>query len=284
MSPEGADRSALVARRKRVLSPTYRLFYGQPLEIVRALDVWMYDERGRRYLDAYNNVPVVGHCHPQVVAALAAQAGTLNTHTRYLAEQPLQLAEELLATMPAALGNVIFTCTGSEANDLAARIAKSVTGGGGFIITEFAYHGGTELIDLAGPSGGISVNAGVNDTLYLGPNDTMTGGTHSTIELGGLNAGNGALVEDTGTPLSDSVVGFAEGIDQLSFAGETAASEQQVHRSVARHRHVAATGSGAVRVWSRAAWSQLAAAVDRPAPPPRYAWRARGRPSAHPRD
>jgi 4-aminobutyrate aminotransferase-like enzyme len=161
VSPQGEDRSALLARRRRVLSPTYRLFYEQPLEIVRAADVWMYDERGRRYLDAYNNVPVVGHCHPRVVEALTAQAGTLNTHTRYLAERPLQLAEELLATMPEGLGNVIFTCTGSEANDLAARVAKSVTGGSGFIITDFAYHGGTDLIAGMSPEDGNPLGPGV---------------------------------------------------------------------------------------------------------------------------
>jgi 4-aminobutyrate aminotransferase-like enzyme len=101
----------------------------------------MYDGQGRAYLDAYNNVPVVGHCHPYVVDALTRQARTLNTHTRYLAELPLQLAEELLATMPPELGNVVFTCTGSEANDLAVRVSKAVTGGTGFIITDFSYHG-----------------------------------------------------------------------------------------------------------------------------------------------
>src|SRR5215472_12595116 len=119
------DRSSVAARRARVLSPTYRLFYEQPLQIVRAEGVWMYDEQGRAYLDAYNNVPVVGHCHPAVVGALTRQAGTLNTHTRYLAEQPLQLAEELLATLSSEPGSVIFTCTGSEANDLAVRISKT---------------------------------------------------------------------------------------------------------------------------------------------------------------
>jgi len=155
------DRPALLMRRRRLLSPTYRLFYQQPLEIVRAADVWMFDEQGRRYLDAYNNVPVVGHCHPQVVEALARQARTLNTHTRYLAEQPLQLAEELLATMPTELGSVIFTCTGSEANDLAARVCKAVTGGGGFIITDFAYHGGTDLIAGMSPEDGNPLGPGV---------------------------------------------------------------------------------------------------------------------------
>jgi 4-aminobutyrate aminotransferase-like enzyme len=156
------DRSAILARRARLLAPTYQLFYDQPLEIVRAEDVWMYDAHGRRYLDAYNNVPVVGHCHPQVVDALARQARTLNTHTRYLTELPLQLAEELLATMPQELGSVIFTCTGSEANDLAVRISKAVTGGTGFIVTDFAYHGATDVIAGMSPEDGGPLGPGVH--------------------------------------------------------------------------------------------------------------------------
>ncbi|HXW73282.1 MAG TPA: aspartate aminotransferase family protein [Steroidobacteraceae bacterium] len=153
--------AAILARRARLLAPTYHLFYEQPLHIVRAEGVWMYDEQGRAYLDAYNNVPVVGHCHPQVVDALARQARTLNTHTRYLAEQPLQLAGELLATMPQQLDNVIFTCTGSEANDLAVRVSKVVTGGTGFIITDFAYHGATDAIAGMSPEDGGPLGPGV---------------------------------------------------------------------------------------------------------------------------
>jgi len=155
------DRAAIMARRARLLAPSYQLFYAQPLQIVRAAGVWMYDEQGRAYLDAYNNVAVVGHCHPQVVEALAGQAATLNTHTRYLAEQPLQLAEQLLATMPSELGSVIFTCTGSEANDLAVRVSKAVSGGTGFIITDFAYHGATDMIAGMSPEDGNSLGPGV---------------------------------------------------------------------------------------------------------------------------
>ena len=161
MTTPPGNHAALLARRARVLAPTYRLFYEQPLQIVRAEGVWMYDDSGRRYLDAYNNVPVVGHCHPQVVEALTRQARTLNTHTRYLAEQPLQLAEELLATLPRELDSVIFTCTGSEANDLAVRISKAVTGGSGFIVTEFAYHGATDVIAGMSPEDGRPLGPGV---------------------------------------------------------------------------------------------------------------------------
>jgi 4-aminobutyrate aminotransferase-like enzyme len=155
------DTTDLLSRRARALGPTYTLFYDEPLHIVRAEGVWMYDAEGRRYLDAYNNVPVVGHCHPHVVEELARQARTLNTHTRYLAEQPLELAEKLLATMPRDIGNVVYTCTGSEANDLAARISKTVTGGTGFIITDYAYHGATDTIAGMSPEDGAPLGPGV---------------------------------------------------------------------------------------------------------------------------
>ena len=155
------DRATLLQRRARLLAPTYRLFYERPLQIVRAEGVWMYDEQGRAYLDAYNNVPVVGHCHPMVVEALAQQARTLNTHTRYLTEQPLQLAEELLATMPDELAQVVYTCSGSEANDLAVQVSQAVTGGTGVIITELAYHGTTALMAGMSPEDGLPLGPGV---------------------------------------------------------------------------------------------------------------------------
>lgn len=161
MTTPRPDRSSLLARRARVLAPTYRLFYDRPLEIVRAEGLWMYDEQGRRYLDAYNNVPVVGHCHPAVAQAICNQASILNTHTRYLSEGPLALAEELLATLPQELGNVIFTCTGSEANDLAVQVSKVVTGGTGFIITDFAYHGSSDSLAGMSPEEGAPLGAGV---------------------------------------------------------------------------------------------------------------------------
>ena len=145
----------LIARRKRLLGPAYRLFYQEPVHLVRGEGVWLYDHAGRRYLDAYNNVASVGHCHPRVVEAIAKQAAVLNTHTRYLHETVLDLAERLLGTFPAEIGHVMFTCTGSEANDLALRIARTTTGGTGFVATETAYHGVTSaLVDLS-PSLGL---------------------------------------------------------------------------------------------------------------------------------
>lgn len=149
--------SQALSRRQRVLAPTYRLFYEQPVHIVRAEGVWMYDADGRRYLDAYNNVPVVGHCNAEVVARISKQAATLNTHTRYITDGPVELAERLLATMPHELTSVTFTCTGSEANDLAIRVSKAATGGTGFIVTEAAYHGTTETLSGMSPVTGVEL-------------------------------------------------------------------------------------------------------------------------------
>lgn len=156
-TPTTAD---LIERRARLLGPSYRLFYDEPLHPVRGEGVWLYDAEGRRYLDAYNNVVCVGHAHPQVVEAIARQAATLNTHTRYLHEGVLDYAERLLATMPDELGHAVFTCTGSEANDLALRIARTHTGGEGVIITNFAYHGVTASLAEASPSLGRYVQLG----------------------------------------------------------------------------------------------------------------------------
>ncbi len=147
-------------RRARLLGPSYRLFYDEPFQPVRGEGVWLYDAAGTPWLDAYNNVACVGHSHPQVVEAIARQAATLNTHTRYLHEGILSYAERLLATLPAELGHATFTCTGSEANDLAMRIATAHTGGTGLIVTDFAYHGVTSALACASPSLGPMVALG----------------------------------------------------------------------------------------------------------------------------
>ena len=156
---DAAERS-LIERRQRLLGPAYQLFYDNPLHLVRGAGTWLYDTAGRAYLDLYNNVASVGHSHPRVVEALARQAAALNTHTRYLHEGVLDYAEKLLATMSAQLGNVMFTCTGSEANDLALRIARDYTGGTGVIVTRYAYHGMTAAIAELSPSVGDYVPLG----------------------------------------------------------------------------------------------------------------------------
>lgn len=138
--------AALLARRRRLLGPAYRLFYDPPLHIVRGEGVWLYDAAGRRYLDVYNNVAHVGHCHPHVVEAICKQSQTLNTHTRYLHEAALDYAERLTAEFPDELGVCMLCCTGSEANELAVRLARAWTDGEGVIVTEFAYHGNTTTL------------------------------------------------------------------------------------------------------------------------------------------
>jgi len=142
----------MIARRQRLLGPAYRLFYANPVHVVRGEGVWLYDPEGQAYLDMYNNVASVGHCHPHVTAALSRQAATLNTHTRYLHDTVLDYAEKLLGHFPPELAHVMFTCTGSEANDLALRVAKAHTGGTGVIITRLAYHGTTTVTAELSPS------------------------------------------------------------------------------------------------------------------------------------
>jgi 4-aminobutyrate aminotransferase-like enzyme len=150
----------LIERRRNVLGPAYRLFYERPVHLVRGEGVRLFDRDGNAYLDAYNNVASVGHCHPHVVAALARQAAVLNTHTRYLHDDVLDFAERLLATLPSAIGHVMFTCTGSEANDLALRIARAHTGHEGVLVTALAYHGVTEAVAEMSPSLGAGVPLG----------------------------------------------------------------------------------------------------------------------------
>jgi 4-aminobutyrate aminotransferase-like enzyme len=138
--------NSLIERRKRLLGANTHLFYEKPVHIVRGEGVWLYDDDGKRYLDCYNNVPSVGHCHPQVVDALCEQARTLNVHTRYLHENILTYAEQLLAKFDDSLNRVMFVCTGSEANDQALRIARTHTGKRGIICSNATYHGNTETV------------------------------------------------------------------------------------------------------------------------------------------
>jgi 4-aminobutyrate aminotransferase-like enzyme len=177
LSPEDAT---LVARRAKALGPAYRLFYETPVHLVRGEGVWLYDKDGNAYLDTYNNVASVGHCHPHVVAATARQSAMLSSHTRYLHDLVLDYAERLLATFPAELGHVMFTCTGSEANDLAFRIARAHTGGSGFIVTENAYHGVTHAIAGMSPSLGAGVDLGEHVRTIAAPDPACLEGDLGT--------------------------------------------------------------------------------------------------------
>jgi 4-aminobutyrate aminotransferase-like enzyme len=137
---------SLLERRRRSMGPAYRLFYDQPVHIVSGEGVWLYDADGNKYLDVYNNVPHVGHCHPRVVDAVCKQARTLNTHTRYLHERVIEYAERLTAKFPDGLDIAMFACTGTEANELALRLARAMTGATGMIVTDNAYHGNSWAI------------------------------------------------------------------------------------------------------------------------------------------
>jgi 4-aminobutyrate aminotransferase-like enzyme/Ser/Thr protein kinase RdoA (MazF antagonist) len=133
-------------RRARLIGPCDYLFYNRPLHIVRGEGVWLYDRDGNRYLDAYNNVAHVGHCHPHVVNAIANQARQLNTSARYMHGLILELAEQITNRMPEPLSVCMFVCTGTEANELAWRMAKLVSGNDGALITEYSYHGNSDAI------------------------------------------------------------------------------------------------------------------------------------------
>jgi 4-aminobutyrate aminotransferase-like enzyme len=152
--PGGA--SIDLARRHRLLGAGAELFYEKPLHLVRGEGVWLYDAAGHAYLDGYNNVAHVGHCHPHVVRAISRQTAVLATHTRYLHESILRYAERLLAECPPHLDACIFVNSGSEANDVAWRMAQLATGHGGAVIMAHAYHGVTEAAAALTPGAGES--------------------------------------------------------------------------------------------------------------------------------
>ena len=151
-------RETLEGRRK-LLGPSLSIAYDEPLKIIRGSMQYLYDERGRKYLDAYNNVPHVGHCHPRVVKAGQDQMALLNTNTRYVHDLVNEFAERLAATLPDPLSVCFFVNSGSEANELAIRLARAHTRRRDLIVLEDAYHGNTNtLIDISpykhnGPGG-----------------------------------------------------------------------------------------------------------------------------------
>jgi 4-aminobutyrate aminotransferase-like enzyme len=152
LAAQPAAIGSMIERRSRLLGPGYQLFYSDPIEVTHARDVYLYGSDGTEFLDAYNNVAQIGHCHPRVVEAVSRQLATLNTNTRYLQQSLLDTAEQLLSHLPAPLDRVTFTCTGSEANDLATRIAEHHTGARGVIVTAHAYHGVTSSVAAYSPS------------------------------------------------------------------------------------------------------------------------------------
>ncbi|MGH8247569.1 MAG: aspartate aminotransferase family protein [Gammaproteobacteria bacterium] len=197
----------LLERRTRLLGAKAPLFYDEPVHIVRGEGVWLFGADGKRYLDVYNNVPHVGHCHPHVVEALARQAKTLNVHTRYLHETILEYGERLTATFDPTLSMVLFTCTGSEANDIALRMARLCTGGTGIICTNMTYHGNTTAVD--------ELATLFHDNRAIGPNARAVPFPDSYRPLRGLTG------EALGEAYADEVQAAIEAFkkDGVRFAG-----------------------------------------------------------------
>ena len=136
----------LIERRNRALGAGAPLFYREPLHIVRGEGAYLFDAAGRRYVDMYNNVPCVGHAHPRIVEAMAAQQATLNVHSRYLHEGILELAERITGLHGERMESVVFSCTGTEANEVALRMARAATGRRGIVCSDTAYHGTSEAV------------------------------------------------------------------------------------------------------------------------------------------
>lgn len=157
--PETPPIEQALARRRALLGPSVRVAYRRPLRLARGWMQHLYDDEGHRFLDAYNNVPHVGHCHPRVVAAAARQMAVLNTNTRYLQAGIAEYAARLTATLPGPLSACFLVSSASEANELAIRLAREYTGRRDMLVLEAAYHGNTStLIDIspykhAGPGG-----------------------------------------------------------------------------------------------------------------------------------
>jgi 4-aminobutyrate aminotransferase-like enzyme/Ser/Thr protein kinase RdoA (MazF antagonist) len=183
----------LIARRKKLMGSKLYVFYDPPLHMVKGEGVWLTAADGKRYLDCYNNVPHVGHCHPHVVAALTRQVRTLNTNTRYLGEQVLEYSERLTATLPGKLSVCAFVNSGSEANDIAWRMATTYTRAAGHqamggITMDFAYHGITEAIDAFSPSGNHANKVPPHMRTLTPPDGYRGQHRHGTNDMGRLYA------------------------------------------------------------------------------------------------
>lgn len=142
----------MIARRTQLLGGAYRLFYRKPVNLVQGRGCYLWDADGKKYLDVYNNVASIGHCHPAVISAVHTQMQMLNTHTRYLHSRILDYTQELLTLLPGEVNRAMYMCTGSEANDLAIRVAQQYSGGRGIIVSKEAYHGTSALTSGCSPA------------------------------------------------------------------------------------------------------------------------------------
>jgi 4-aminobutyrate aminotransferase-like enzyme len=153
------SKAETLANRRRLLGRNLSIAYKNPVKVVRGEMQYLFDEDGRRFLDAYNNVAHVGHCHPRVVEAGQRQMALLNTNTRYLHDHILAFSDRLIATLPESLNTCFFVNSGSEANELALRLSRTHTGAIDLIVLDHAYHGNTTtMIDISpykhdGPGG-----------------------------------------------------------------------------------------------------------------------------------
>ena len=136
----------LIDRRNKAIGPGAPLFYEEPLHIVRGDGAYLYDQEGRQYIDMYNNVPCVGHANVKVAEAMHQQLQTLNVHSRYLHEDILEYAERLTALHSSSIESVVFSCSGTEANEVAMNMARIATKGKAFICTNAAYHGNSNQV------------------------------------------------------------------------------------------------------------------------------------------
>ncbi len=183
------SRADIVTSRERHVGPSLSVAYDTPLEIVRGWQQFLYDESGQPYLDCVNNVSHVGHCHPKVVAAASRQAAVLNTNTRYLHPNLASYAERLADLFPDPLSVCYLVNSGSEANELALRLARAHTGGRDVIVLDHAYHGNTgALVDLSpykhdGPGG-----SGRPDWVHVVPLPDPYRKRHGGPEAGGAYA------------------------------------------------------------------------------------------------
>ncbi len=189
-------------KRKTVLGSSLSLSYADPIHVVRGVGAHLYDDTGRRYLDTVNNVPHVGHANPRVAEAIARQSRVLNTNTRYLHTEIVALAEELLARFPAPLEVAFLVCSGSEANELALRMAGRHTGRDGVVCLEGGYHGNTGgLIEVshykfAGPGG-------------AGPSDRVVAAAMPDAYRGRFRRGEGVADEELGVRYAGEVADAA---------------------------------------------------------------------------
>jgi 4-aminobutyrate aminotransferase-like enzyme len=194
-------RESLRDRRRRLLGPSLSLSYRQPLHIVRGMGAYLYDADGRAYLDCVNNVAHVGHAHPRVVDAGARQMALLNTNTRYLHDAVLDYAQRLIGTMPSPLEVAWFVNSGSEANELALRLARAASDRRDVAVLDVAYHGNTSgLVDISpykfdGPGG-----AGRPEHVHVAPLPDPYRGRHR----GQTAAAGAAYANDVGRVLAEA--------------------------------------------------------------------------------